>query len=490
MIPTTPGRAVLLVTLAFVLALPPASADPAEAETGSGDVVAELQELVRTGRCEEALSRIGALGGAAASNPDLLVLEANCLVLGAGEGERVFDGVLYERVRLALGAERMPPELSKSFYRNEIKHDPEVIARAEELFGRALDAAPDRADLVVGAVAMFAQLGRPGPALEIVRRHADALGREDLPELGKIVEDQLVRRRIDVARTLADGLAEALPERAEPEIARGRASLAEHRALPAIAAFARAHELARHNQAVTAELNRLRLIAGRSEEAVSGLIPVSSSSPVFQMWLGLARSIDSPLSARRIWDELRKQIDHPHMDDEAKILVQHYSRLLGTDQVPPPAMRLRGAQAFDSRGMTLPAAVEAWAALEADPTLVEGWVFLSRLHRRGMLFDLALADLERAIAAAEALPEASRSFEPSELTAWKAEVLLGLGELEKAWETCEEVDGTPHARPYVAALAATGLGRTDEARRLLEGIVAEGGEKAAAARARLDALVN
>jgi predicted Zn-dependent protease len=476
-------RALVLLAMACAIPAPGLAADVPLSER-----IGELEQLVGSGRCDQALEQLSELREAHPRDPDLLVLQGNCLVRGAESSARSFDRAAYERLRIAFGEDRMPRELTDRFYAVELTFDEAALQSGLERFRRAIELAPDRADLIVGTAAVLSHAGRVDEALELLAEHRGPLGHDELMELSQLVEDRMAERRLELAGRLAAGLTDLFPEHEGPRIAMARLALDRHRALSALDRYAEAWELARHNEAVANELNRLRLLAGRFEAAVEDLVPLTGKSSLFRVWLALARSVESPGSASRLWEDLAGRVEDPLLDGPTRQLIQHYNRLLGGERLPTAAMRLRGARLLASRGMSLPAVIEARAAVSAQPGLVEGWVLMSRIFRGELLFDLAVTTLESAIEQTRGLPEPSRPFRISELQAWRAELLLGLGESEAALQACAELEGGPDARPYVRALAAMDAGKESEARRLLEALAASETEQAAAARARLAEL--
>lgn len=420
-----PLRAQAWVVLALlVCGTPPTTAD----EVALSETITEIEGLVGNERCEEALFKLDQLREEHPEDPDLMVLEGNCLVRQAETSSQEFDRKAYERLRRAYGEKRMPQELTSLFYRVQRTFDQDLLAEGLDRFRRAVRTAPERGDLIVGTAAVLIHADRLDEALELLRKHRDVLTDDHVMELAQVIEDRLSERRLAIAARLGEELSAMFPEHPAPWIARGRLALSRHRALEAIDHFAKARELAPYNQGVASELNRLRLLAGRFDAAVKGLVPLTDRSSMFRVWLALARSVENPASAARLWKDLAERGEDPTLDESTQKLIRHYVRLLGGDQLPPPQMRLRGARMLADRGLNLPAVIEARAAVTAEPDLVEGWVLLSRIFRRELLFDLAVNALDHAIDTTKGLPEASRPFRPDELDAWRAEARLGLGE--------------------------------------------------------------
>jgi tetratricopeptide (TPR) repeat protein len=451
--------------------------------------LAELEGLVGSGRCAQALADLEPLREQHPHDPDLMVLEANCRVRQAESSERVFDQMAFERLRIGLGQARMTQEMNKRFYRVQRVFNEQAVRDALGLFRRAIETAPHRADLVIGTAAVLVHTGRVDEALELIAAHREGLSENEVSEIVQIVQDRINERQFETAERLVEGLAEQFPEHEGPYVARASMALARHRALDAIEQLETARRLAPYNDAVAFELNRLRLLAGQLDEAVADLVPLTPRSTVFEVWLALARSVKTPGSAARLWTKLAEGLDQAsELDQTTKRLILHYKRLLAGEGQPTPTMRLRGSQLLAERGLPLPAVIECRAAVSGDPQLLEGWVEMSRILRRNTLFDLAAGALDRGIELAQRLPEASRPYGVAELRGWRAEVLLGLGDLDGTRKACQELADGSEARPYVRALASLGLGRKREAKRLLRGVVEAGGDHAEAAKARLTEL--
>jgi tetratricopeptide (TPR) repeat protein len=461
----------------------------AEAPPLTDERLAELERLVGAGRCAQAIAELEPLREQHPDDPDLMVLEGNCRVRQAESQERVFDQLAFERLRIGLGQERMTREMNKRFYTARRTFDEATLSEALELFRAAIEAAPDRADLVIGTAAVLVHVAKVDEALDLIGSHRDRLNDDDVSQIVQIVQDRVAEGQLDTAERLVAGLEKQFPEHEGPHVARASLALARHRALDAIERLETARELAPYNDAVALELNRLRLLAGRLDEAVKDLVPLTPRAEIFEVWLALARSVKSPGSAARLWKDLSEGLDRTsELDDATKRLILHYERLLSGEGEPTPAMRLRGSQLLSEQGLDLPAVVECRAALAGDPRLLEGWVEMARILRSSMLFDLSVDALDQGIELAKRLPEASRPYSAAELRGWRAEVLLGLGELKEAREACRELSDGPEARPYARAIAALGLGREREAERVLRRIVEAEGEHAAAAEARLKEL--
>jgi len=241
------------------------------------------------------------------------------------------------------------------------------------------------------------------------------------------------------------------------------------------------------NPRLRAEVVRLSMAARRFDRALELAISGAADDLQLAYWLGLIRSRSGIVSSLPVWEDVDRRLRNAGdaADEGMKKIAKHYLDLARGGHELSPTMRLRSARVLADAGSFLPALVEADAAVTAQPDLVEGWTLLATLHRRAMLFDLASTEYERALEILDSPNAPEAAYEPGELLLERARVLLALGPADAAREAYRKAAAAGRPAPYEEGLAALWAGRKREARRLFEQVVAEGGERAASAKAKL-----
>ncbi|MDQ7007970.1 MAG: hypothetical protein Q9Q40_12130 [Acidobacteriota bacterium] len=467
--------------LAACLFAPLAGATQGEALPA--ETIQELTLLVEQQRCDELLLRSSELRHQYPDDVDLLTLEGNCRLRGARSVQRDFDSSRYRLLRIASGKDKLPPTVGQRLFRVDYRYSDEAARdQALDLFNRALKLAPTRRDIVVGAVAAHLDTGQLDRALRILEDHAPSLETSAHQDLGQLVQDQLRMGQIERARRVADALVRILSRSAQSHAAQALVLEQQGQALEAMKAYARAVERGNRHPQVRRQLALLQLVAGRLDEATATLVPLAPSSGELELWLALARSVAGNASALPIWEKVAARLARQEKPDpRATELIEHYQRLLGSAARPDAPMRLRGARHFIGRRLEMPALVEAMAAIRQDPTLIEGWLMLTRFHRGALRFDMALETLDGALAAAEKLGPDS-PYAPAEIELQKVQALLGLERFQQASELARSVEKASIDTRFEQALAALGLGRDKRATELLTAVAeSAGGHKAEAA---------
>ncbi|MBP7146144.1 MAG: hypothetical protein KBD01_01255 [Acidobacteria bacterium] len=450
--------------------------------------VAELQEMMRGGRCPEVLQRVADLRRGAPQDVELMVLEANCRLNASRKIERVFQADDYERARIARGGGMMPPEAAESFYRVETRFDPAEQERALGLLAEALRRAPGRADLLVGNVAALAYAGRAQDAAALLRKDGARLAPGALADAAATVQDLLTMRRTEDAALLANALREVAPSEAFSQRAVAAVALARQDVRAALEAL---QPLIGDttDEVATRQLAQLLMLGRRWNEAQALLAAVAGRDLQMTAWLALVRGRLVPRSAVPLWKDIQELMKVKKLQDPTvERLIAHYLRAFSGEKLPTPMMRVRASRMFQDAGMTLPAIVEADAAAAEDPALAEAHAMLAEIYRTTGRFDLALEvlDQQRQVAAGAAEGEAARRL--AEIDLERARMLLALHREAEAYDAYESAAQAGLRRPYEQALAALALDRTERAVELLGAAVSTGGEDAAAAQARLAAL--
>ncbi len=483
-----------LAILALVLCALPA---PARGADSPADPLGELRDLFRQGKCDRLLDRARALGDAVATNPDALVLEANCLVRDARKATREFDGTRYERMKIARGTAFVPPGLTERFYVTRITWDEAKRDEALRLFRRALELAPERGDLVTGNVAALLDAERIDEALALLAAHARALHDRDLDDLLQATQDMLRRGLGEDALRLARALQQAAPGKPQGFMAEAVVLLDRFDTRGAIHALAEAHRRAPQREDVTGRLGFLLAMARDWHEASRVLATsVREDRPAWIAWLALARDRIAPGSDRPLWQDLRKALaNDPQASPSLAELAKHRIALLASNREPRPTTRVNAARWFLGKGLPVAAVAELDAAMAAKRPPFAAWEEYVALLRRQGLLDLA-ADacrdgIDRIAAGTVVLDggDAAGKNEQGILEAALARVLYGMARDEDAVAAARRARELGHPDPLVLGLALEALGRKDEAVAAYREAAAGTGDEADWAKARLRRLV-
>ncbi len=469
---------------------------PARGEEPAADPVGELRDLFSAGKCDELLERARALGDAVAASPDALVLEANCLVRAARKATREFDGVRYERMKIARGAAFVPPELTERFYVTRVTWDAPKRDEALALFRRALELAPDRGDLVTGNVAALLDAERVDDALALLAAHARALGDRDLDDLLQAAQDLLRRGRGEDALRLAKALQDAVPRKPQGFMAEAVVLLDRYDTRGAIRALEEAHRLAPQREDVTGRLGLLLAMSRDWKEASRVLATsVRDDRPAWIAWLALARSRLVPGSDRPLWEDLRRALPkNPDAPASLAELAKHRLALLDSGREPRPTTRVNAARWFLGKGLPVAAVAELDAAMAAEHAPFSAWQETIALLRRQGLLDLAAEACRDGIGKIAAgkvvLDDGNPAGKEQQgiLSSALARVLYGMGRDEEAVAAAREAGKLGHPDPLVLGLALEALGRKDEAIAAYREAAAGEGDEAGWAKARLRRL--
>ncbi len=484
-------RAAILVLSFLACLVPSRGAGPA------GDPLTELRGLFDAGKCDELLARARAAGDALASNPDVLVLEANCLVRAARTPQRVFDGKRYERMKIARGAGFVPPALTERFYVTRVRWDAAKRDEALTLFRRALEIAPDRGDLVAGNVAALLDAGRTDDALELLRAHRRALRERDLDDLLQASQDMLRRGESDTALRLARALQEAAPTGEQGYMAEAVVLLDRYDTRGAIRALEEAHQ---RNPGRDGIVERLGFLLGMArdwrEESRVLATSVRDDRPHWLAWLAIARGRLAPGSDRPLWEDLRKALSKLREPPASLAeLAKHRLALLAEKREPRPTTRVNAARWFLERGLPVAAVAELDAAMAANPSPVSAREeYVSLLRRRGLL-DLAAQacrdGIEDIAAGRVVLGDGTPAGKDRQglFASALARVLFGMGRDREAVSAEEQAARFGHPDPLVRGLALEALGKREEAVAAFREAAAAGGDDADWAKARLRRLV-
>ncbi|MDH3285836.1 MAG: hypothetical protein OEQ13_13975 [Acidobacteriota bacterium] len=456
------------------------------------DEIAELDQLVRSEQCGTLLNRVEELKERAADDPDLLVAEGNCrMILGRQVAER-FDAVAFENAAIALGRESKKSDLKSGFFYKEVTYEEEAVASAMRLFRAALDAAPERQDLIVGNIALLTNVGLLDDAVALLGERGTDLDRASTEDLGQLVQDQLKKGRHDRGERLARELSRLLPESAAGPAALAGVLSAKGAALGAMEALSDAHQREPALETVTAQLIMLSMTSRRFENAISLLVPRVDRSLQNKFWFGIARERVAPGSTRQIWEQLVEKLREASATDPVtNRVVSHYARAVKPGNNPTPVMRLRIANQFIADGILLPGIVEADHAVAEDPRLVEAWMLLARAYRGERLFDLALEAVDRGLAAtteAAARQASQTAYGPGEFVLARAQLLMGLGRYEEALSSFEEAAERGQPAKDQQALAALRSGQREAAIKLMRELAAAGGARSTWAAGKLEQL--
>ncbi len=464
-------------TLSFILCALVFSLSAVLASEPPADEIARLNALLEQGDCSAVLEATPEAIKKQPKNPDLLVIEGNCLLVEGRTRTQVFDRKRFEELRLSLGLDSLPPRFANGLHHVETRYDKKLSARGLDRFRQAIKLAPERKDILVGSFAAFVNAGRLKEALALVVAHKSALGQREIQDLSRVATDLMNTGQVEDARTLAEELAAAFPSDPSPHAASGLISLEALLAKPAIANFSQALELGSPSKRVNDELARLLLYARDYEDAVTVLVPIAQSDIAAMTWLAVARENLSVESSRPIWAEVvtrAKTLKTPPKGLDA--VIKHHHRILSSTTPPTAEMRLRAAEMFQSEGLLFAAVAEADAALRIDAKNREAWLFLTRFYRNQGLLDLALDGLD-----------ALHSIAPDDagLSLQRAQVLLGLRHYEDAAKAAADASAAGIDGSFEQGIAALGLDQEEQAAAFFRKTVERGGPNADRAQSRL-----
>ncbi|RMG42435.1 MAG: hypothetical protein D6718_13845, partial [Acidobacteria bacterium] len=259
-------KTTFLVTLLLTPFFAPAPAAGA-ASAPAAESIRELRDLLARGDCDTVLDRVSEMRRSAPRHPDLLALEANCRMREDRVIERRFDEDMYERLILGTGRDSLPARAKQLLERVDVRFSRKSVRRASELFLQAVEAAPYRADIVVGATAALVDMGEDEAARDVLAEHSRVIDAGAARELDEAAGDFLRTRRLERAAAFAEILRSALPRSPLGPALAARVHLARFRAVPAIEELERAVELDPSNLALREELVRLLIAARRFDRA-------------------------------------------------------------------------------------------------------------------------------------------------------------------------------------------------------------------------------
>ncbi len=454
----------------------------ADADAIDKKVLDELRALVLGESCAALEARILELPRAQRRHPDVLVLDANCLVNDARTIVRAYDQLRYDRETVGRGLTVLANEAAEGFYESTISYERGQVEKALELFDRAIAESSARTDIVVGAAAVHTITGSPQGALRILRAHREAVSPAAVADLRRTVSDEIALLRSDAATTLAQGLAEIFPDSAEAWHAVLLAALANENTDDALLAWRRIGAPTQVMLPAVRALGERLVVERRWSDAVPVLLPFSGSDVEATTWLALARDRTALGAGTTLWVAVQELVRTSKTDAPNVLrLADHYVRIARDPRPVTAAMHQRAIDYFLERRLPIAAIAEADAALEGDDARLAAWMGLLTIYRQLGRLDLAL------LAADAALPlTAPADLAP--LRRARGEVLFGLGRDLEAKTELERAAREGASSPFAIALVEFALGNTSRARELLEEVAASGADDAARARGRLAAI--
>lgn len=451
----------------------------------------ELHALLQSGNCDALYRELEPLRSSSPRDPDLIALEANCRLIGSRTITQTFDSAAYERLSTGSGLPSLPAATMQGLNRITLHHEAKGLDRALALFDEAAKVAPEREDMLAGAIAARIANGLTRPAIERITQRKRELSTAVLGDLASAVQDALAVGQRQTAEAVAATLTELFP--ADPS-AHGAAALcaAARRDYPAERrALSRMASLVPSDPSLAIRTATAALWVGEYDEVIALTVPHAALQPEARVLLALARSRGSLAAAAPIWSELGAALGKLEAPPAAmRATVDHYLRISGSSAPPTALMRLRGGRQLAAAGLSLPALVEFDAAAALDPTMIEAQRASADLLRAALRFDAALAVLDRAIESLARLPAGQSAYTPAELQRDRCAVLYGLGRDTEARTACESARAGGHPDAIAEALVALAQNRRDAALELLKAGAAEGGESGARAKAKYDALTS
>lgn len=444
-------------------------------------VIDELRAAVAAGRCTEVTERIDALPRSQRGQPDVLVLEANCVATGARRTERVFVQDRHDRAIVGGGARPLPPAVAEEFYRVDVTRDDARMKKAVALFDRALAAAPTRSDIVTGAIALHAIAGDAKGAAAIIAARRDALLPDWHPDVRRVVQDEIALGNIESARTIASAFATTFPDAQEAAFSKLLVALAARDTDAALAAWKSIKTPSAEMGAPIRALALRLLLARRWTEAIPVLLPFAGRDLEATTWLALARERTAPGSSAPIWRSIEETTRNQPSVKHVRQLADHYQRILADRRPVTEAMHTRAIAYFDERKLPIAAVAEADAAFEASPESASAWAALAEVYRGEGRYDLALDAVVRALGTAT--PEARPA-----LVRARGELLYATGDDRAAAVALDEAAAAGAPAPFARGLAALAQGDAAKARASFEAAVAAAGPDADRAKGKLALL--
>lgn len=454
----------------------------ADADAIDKKVLDELRALVLGESCAALEKRIEELPRAQRRHPDVLVLDANCLVNDARTIVRAYDQLRYDRETVGRGLTVLAPEAAESFYESTITYERGQVEEALDLFEQAIAKSSARTDIVVGAAAVHTITGSPEGALKILREHRGSVPPAAVADLRRTVSDEIALLRRDAATTLAQGLAEIFPDNAEAWHAVLLAALANENTDDALVAWRRLGAPTQIMLPAVRALGERLVIERRWSEAVPVLLPFSGNDVEATTWLALARDRTALGAGTTLWIAVQELVRTTKTDAPNVLrLADHYVRIARDPRPVTAAMHRRAIDYFLERRLPIAAIAEADAALEGDDARLAAWMGLLAIYRQLGRLDLAI------LAAEEALPLTAPA-ELAPLRRARGEVLFGQGRDAEAKAELERAAREGAPSPFAIALVEFALGNTARAREMLLEVAASEGDDAARARGRLAAI--
>ena len=473
----------LLVPFAVFAAAPAARA---------GVTPATLNQLttdVAEGRCETALDTLNKLSADDPKNVELIVLEANCELQLGRSGSKTFDPVAYERVSVARGSRSTSAAAQSAFFRQAYRFDDARLRRALDLFRKAAELQPKRADLFVGNVAALANSGHVADAAALLTSKGAAFGEDVQDDATRLVADLVSQGLHADALALARAVQKAWPNTAAARRTMGQALLANHETAAGVKEMEALLPLDPANLALGRQLGTLLMMQRRFADAVPVFAKFVGEADDVLFMFALAQFRTAPQSSVAQFKALLGRLKQKNVKETDPMVrvISHYISRATDGRAPSSVMHLRAAKQFTDAGLTAAAVVELDEALVREPDSAELWVKLAEVYRRNDLFQFALDALDHALHAVK--PGADGAvYSAAEIEGQRGAVLYGLTRDADAARALAAARAGKYPQPYDEVLVALALGRRDDAVKLFEEAAAAGGETADWAKAKLAQL--
>jgi tetratricopeptide (TPR) repeat protein len=449
----------------------------------------QLGTLIETGRCDLLDAELARFGKQRETHPDLLAFDANCRLRAARKIEEHFDTDRYQRWLIGSGLATLPASWTTELAGRRLVVDPKALDTALALFSRALVAAPKRADIIAGNIAVRIANGKAEQAIDLIKTHRRAIDEPILGDVSRAVEDALAVGDLATAETVVRYL--------EREF---KNSYAVHAAAASLAAARSERSIELEQLSAMSRLESTDVALARRaamsammlrnwSSAINLLVPHANTDLDTQALLGLCRAAQALGSSKSIWVSLQAALEkNTNVDPATRAVVEHYLRITSSTSPPTAVMRLRGGRLLLTKGLILPALVEIDSALQLDASLIEARIALVQAYRQQRAFTEALAALDQASQALGTAAPGSVAYTPAELSATRCALLFGLKRDREALAACEAARGGGHSDYLTEAQVLVSLGRTADAIAALEAAVKSGGELGARAQSQLEAL--
>jgi tetratricopeptide (TPR) repeat protein len=455
--------------LATILALTLLASSAASAiETIPRQELEHLRALVTSGQCDRAGVGIRTLRDRYPDDPDLFVLEANCVLAEGKRNETRFVPEAYQALRLRANNETLPATTAGGLYETRVTYPDDVMIRAHGLLDEALRRAPFRRDLHLGKCYLHQATERHEELLEAIALTATRVpGEQTNMALLTYVDVYIGRGEADRAVAVAEKIAEHFGENARTWAYVGRTRALAGDLDGARRAYAQARSQDVNDSQIAMAAADVEMLARSFAEAEAILLELLLREPdahPARFKIAWCQARPRPLEAVNHLQRLLKE-------SQGRGGVMHKAavrlREMLSKAEDPPVEEWHALGVRLAEGRFLPSAIAAWDyALHLDPTHRATLETVGELYSGLGFGDRAREAYRQAKALAPPRP-GEEGLTPGQLDARIGWSYLVSGQYEEALEVYLATDD-PVAHALQVASIHQSRGDLAEARRWLE----------------------